>query len=367
MSERPLHLKINTQHLFHNFKVAKQYAKNAKIYAVIKANAYGVGDHLVFSVLKNEADGFALLELEKALFFRKATPKPLLLLEGVFSQEETRLAAENNIIFVCHNEEQLHWAKKAYLKNPFLSVVLKLNTGMNRLGFTLKKLSKALNFIKEMPNARWGLMAHFARADEENGVEDSFLLFQKMRQVLVENAPFLKNAPVSLANSAAILSAPKTHAEAVRPGIMLYGASPFGEKKGASDFNLKPVMNLYSSIIAVQHLEKGDSVGYGGVFRAEKPMRVGVVACGYADGYPRQTANAPLCVAGVLTQTLGRVSMDMLTCDLTSIPEAGVGAWVTLLGEDPSGIVIPAEKVAQSAHTIAYEIFSLITPRVRRI
>ena len=359
---RPIFLTIDGDSVLNNFRIVKKNALKSKAYAVIKANSYGSNDEFVFDILKNEADGFSLLELPRALFFRQKTQKPLLLLEGVFGKSEALAAAENQITAVCHCEEQLAWAMEAAKKIPNLRLALKFNTGMNRLGFTLKTLPKALKIVEKLENAEWLLMAHFAKADEEKGIESAFLTFQKMRELAIQKAPFLKNAEISLANSAAILIEPKTHLDIVRPGIMLYGASPFGSARPADSFGLKPVMALASKIIAIQHLEKGDSVGYGGTFEAPESMPIGIVACGYADGYPRIAQGAPVLVNGQKTKTIGRVAMDMLSVDLRPIPNAEIGADVELFGEN-----ISADSVAESAQTIAYEIFCAITARVPRI
>ena len=359
---RPISLSIDGNCVLHNFKTVQKNAKNSKAYAVIKANAYGNGDDFVFNILKNDADGFSLLELPRALFFREKTQKPLLLLEGVFDKNEAIVAAQHQITTVCHCQEQLAWALESAQKVPAIRLALKLNTGMNRLGFTLKTLPNALKIVKKIKNAEWLLMAHFARADEENGVDSAWSEFQKMRDIAIFNVPFLKNAEISLANSAAILGESKTHADIVRPGIMLYGASPFGVVRSLESLDLKPVMTLKSRIIAIQHLEKGDAVGYGGTFIAPEPMPIGIVACGYADGYPRIAKDAPVWVNGQKTKTIGRVAMDMLNVDLRPIQNASIGSDVELFGEN-----ISADKVAESANTIAYEIFCAMAPRVPRI
>jgi alanine racemase len=234
-----------------------------------------------------------------------------------------------------------------------LDVLLKANTGMNRLGLTPSEFSSALDRLRR--NAGIGeiaLATHFADADEARGVAWQL---ERLRRL-----PGYGSLPCSLANSAAILRYPETHCDWVRPGIMLYGCSPFPESV-AGDSGLKPVMTLESSVIAVQELRAGDEVGYGGTFRAERGMRVGVVACGYADGYPRHApTGTPIMVAGRMTRTLGRVSMDMLCADLTAIPGAGVGARVVLWGEG-----IPVERVAAAAGTVGYQLLCALAPRVR--
>jgi alanine racemase len=232
-------------------------------------------------------------------------------------------------------------------------VLLKANTGMNRLGLGPSECVQALERLRR--NARVGeitLLTHFADADEARGVGWQL---ERLRRL-----PGYGSLPCSLANSAAILRYPETHGDWVRPGIMLYGCSPFPEGVG-SESGLKPVMTLESRIIAVQELKAGDEVGYGGAFRAERSMRVGVVACGYADGYPRHApTGTPIQVAGRMTRTLGRVSMDMLCADLTPVPEAGVGARVVLWGEDA-----PVERVAAAAGTVGYQLLCAVAPRVR--
>lgn len=361
-SFRPISLHIDGCALRHNFEVVKKNVGKSKVYAVIKANAYGCDDAFVLDVLHPFADGFALLELPRALFLREKTNKPLLLLEGVFDKTEAIEAAKANITMLCHNLEQLSWAMDAAKKVEQIQLVLKFNTGMNRLGLTLKTLPKALSFIQKIPNAHWILMTHFAKADEPNGCNAALATFQTMRHFAIQHVPFLKNAPVSLANSAAILSQRNTHAHIVRPGIMLYGASPFGVKPSAKSLDLKPVLSLKSKIIAIQHLEKGAQVGYGGNFVAPETMPIGIVACGYADGYPKIAHNAPVLIDQQKSHTIGNVAMDMLCVDLRQIKKAQLGQEVELFGE-----TIPADEVAQSANTIAYEIFCAIAPRVPRI
>jgi alanine racemase len=226
---------------------------------------------------------------------------------------------------------------------------------MNRLGFTTASLAKAWQMLERLPPAEVTLMTHFAEADGERGVAWQLERFQQMVGDW--------RGPVSLANSAAILRHPPAHGDWVRPGIMLYGASPFADQS-AESLGLQPAMALESAIIGVQDLAVGDRVGYGGTFTADRPMRVGVVACGYADGYPRHApSGTPIAVIGQRTRTIGRVSMDMLACDLTNIPDAGIGAPVTLWGDGIAGRV-PADEVAAAAGTIAYELFCALSPRV---
>jgi alanine racemase len=234
-------------------------------------------------------------------------------------------------------------------------VFLKLNTGMNRLGLQASELAAAWALLKAARGVEGVvLMTHFATADEPaEGVEAQLDRFNAMTAGL--------SLPRSLANSAALLRYPQTHGDWVRPGIMLYGSSPFADQD-AEALGLRPVMTLESQVIAVQSLQAGDRVGYGGAFTAPHPMRIGIVACGYADGYPRHAGTGtPVLVNGVRTRTVGRVSMDMMSVDLTPVPEAGVGAHVTLWGEGLS-----VDEVARAAGTIGYELLCRLTSRVPR-
>lgn len=353
---RPIHARIALDAIRHNYRLAKRLAPNAKAWAVIKADAYGHGQWRAVQALRAEADGFALLECENALALREAgITQPILLLEGIFSRRDARAVVEHRLTTVIHCLEQLDLLLAA---GPFdlpIAVCLKLNTGMNRLGFTAQTLTKAWERLRSLPRIEVTLMTHFAEADGERGVAGQLENFRTMAGDW--------RGPVCLANSAAILRHPMTHGDWVRPGIMLYGASPFAEQS-AAELGLQPAMKLESRIIGVQTLAPGDRVGYGGTFTAAKQMRIGVVACGYADGYPRHApTGTPIAVMGQRTRTLGRVSMDMLVCDLSDIPAAGIGAPVTLWGKGFAGEV-PADEVAAAAGTIAYELFCALAQRV---
>jgi alanine racemase len=240
----------------------------------------------------------------------------------------------------------------AYPKSGTLDVWLKVNSGMNRLGFTPQQVAQAVEQLRRHRAVREiTLMTHFANADEPRGIAGPLALFNDVA------APY--RMPRSLANSAALLRYPEAHGDWVRPGIMLYGASPFAEMS-AQRLGLKPAMTLSSRIIATQDLRAGDEVGYGSLFRAEHAMRIGIVACGYADGYPRHAPNGtPILVDGKRTQTLGRVSMDMLYVDLSKLPQAGIGSTVVLWGEG-----MPIEEVARAAGTVSYELMCALTARV---
>lgn len=348
---RPIQATVSHQALAHNLNVVKQLAPHSKVMAVVKANGYG---HGLFNVAHglNAADGFAVLGLNEAIDLREAGfTQTILLLEGVFDVRELNIAASYHVDIVVHNAQQISMLENAGLIAP-IHVHLKMNTGMNRLGFTPKAYQQAFEALTACENVSdITLMTHFATADEAIGVETPLALFQ------ATTSPWSKAK--SVANSASVVRYPQTHLDWVRPGIMLYGASPVSGTS-IEYFNLKPVMQLTSELIAAQYLNPGDSVGYGQRFTATQPMRVGIVACGYADGYPRHAPNGtPIAVAGKLTQTLGRVSMDMLFCDITHIPEADIGSSVELWGN-----TVHVDAVAEASGTVGYELLCAVAPRV---
>lgn len=353
---RPIEARIDLAALRHNYLVAKQRIadQQAKAWAVVKADAYGHGLLRTARAIADVVDGFALLDLEAAVALRDAGfQQPILLLEGFFDAADIPVCAEYGLIPSVHRIEQLQMIRAAALAQP-LPIYLNLNTGMNRLGFTLPQLPAVLRELALSPAiGALTLMAHFAEADGGRGVAWQLETFNAMR------AQWPAGTPVSLANSAAILRHPQTVHDWARPGIMLYGGSPFADESAAS-FDLKPVMTLCSRILGVQQIAVGERVGYGGTFIAQRPTRLGIVACGYADGYPRHApSGTPILVDGRRSATLGRVSMDMLACDLTDLPAAGVGSAVVLWGEG-----LPADEVAAAAGTISYEMFCALAKRV---
>ena len=356
---RPILATIDLSALRHNLGVVRRHAKQARVLAVIKANAYGHGVVRVARALADAgADGFALLELDAAIALREAGFKQrIVLLEGFFDVSELALLAEHRIDTVVHCAEQIAMLRAAPA-GVKLNLLLKLNTGMNRLGFGSAGFADALAGLRA--NDAVGeltLMTHFANSDDARGVAWQMSAFEKMTQSLM-----LPRLPRTLANSAAILRYPQTHADWVRPGIMLYGATPFADVS-ATQLGLQPVMTLTSRLIAVQQLKAGDTVGYGGTYVAQRDTRIGVVACGYADGYPRHAPHAnngtPVRVGDAMTTTVGRVSMDMLCVDITAIPQAGVGTRVVLWGEGN-----PIDDVATAAGTVGYELMCALAPRV---
>jgi alanine racemase len=352
---RPIQAKLDLSSLENNLAVARR-STSARIMSVIKADGYGHGLLRVAEAL-SATDGYALLDIQNAVQLRDlGFRQTILLLEGFFSAEELPAIAENNLTCVIHNAEQVALLD-AYPGSGTLDVWLKVNSGMNRLGFAPQQVAQTMERLRRHRAVRdITLMTHFANADEARGVAEPLALFNEIA------APY--RIARSLANSAALLRYPATHADWVRPGIMLYGASPFAHESGgevsAQQLGLKPAMTLGSRIIATQQLSAGDEVGYGALFRAEHAMRIGVVACGYADGYPRHAPNGtPVLVNGQRTVTLGRVSMDMLYVDLSTLPQADVGSRVVLWG-----VGMPIEEVARAAGTVSYELMCALTARV---
>jgi alanine racemase len=347
---RPIQIYIDQSALENNLHRVRQVT-SARIMAVIKANGYGHGLLRVAEALA-AADGFAMLDIQDAVRLREqGYRQTLLLLEGYFDKSDLALIAEYNLSCVIHSQWQIQLLD-AYPGRATLDVWLKVNSGMHRLGFAPAQVSAAMESLRRHPAIREiTLMSHFSHADEARGVSSQL-------EVINEIGAEYRIAR-SMANSAALLRYPATHGDWVRPGIMLYGASPFADTS-ARQLGLKPVMTLSSRIIATQDLSAGDEVGYAGQFRADRAMRIGVVACGYADGYPRHApTGTQLNVDGQKTQLLGRVSMDMLCVDLTHLPQAGEGSTVTLWGGD-----LPIETVAASAKTISYDLMCAVTARV---
>ncbi len=343
---RPARALIDLQALRHNYQLARE-SSGARALAVIKADAYGHGAVRCAQALEAEADGFAVACIEEALELRAAGIRaPILLLEGFFEADELALIVEHDLWCVVHALWQLEAIEQATLRKP-ITVWLKLDSGMHRVGLHPADYQAAYQrLLASGKVAKIVLMSHFARADEldSSSASEQVAVFEAARQGL--------SAEVSLRNSPALLGWPQVPSDWVRPGIMLYGATPF-EQVNALAARLQPVMTLESKVISVRELPAGEPVGYGAKFITEKPMRIGVVAMGYADGYPRQApTGTPVLVAGQRSQLLGRVSMDMLCIDLTDVPQAGLGSTVELWGKN-----ILASDVAMAAGTIPYQIF----------
>ena len=321
---RPIYATLDLAALAHNHMRVRASVGGAKIWSVVKANAYGHGLLRVAETLAPLTDGFALVEFDGAATLRAAGIKqPILMLEGCYDNSDLQRCAEDRLTPVVHCMAQVRALEASKLSNP-VDVAVKLNTGMNRLGLEPVELPAALRLLKDNASvAGILLMTHFADADGDSGISAQLSTFRSAVEGL--------SLPLSMANSATILRYPEAHADWVRPGIMLYGSSPFPELT-AESLDLKPVMSLHSKLIATRNLQTGDAVGYGSTFVAPKPMRIGVVACGYADGYPRHApTGTPVMVAGVRTRTLGRVSMDKICVDLEPLPHAETGAPVFII------------------------------------
>ena len=357
---RPILATIHPTALSHNLARVRQATPDARVWAVVKANAYGHGIERAFDALRS-ADGFALLDLDEARRLRALDWRgPILLLEGCFEARDLELCSRLGLWHTIHCNEQINMLAAHKTQLPH-RVFLKMNTGMNRLGFAPERFRAAWTRLNALPQVEEiSLMQHFPDADGPRGIGAQLATFEAATHDLPGER--------TLSNSAAILRHADTLAERsdwVRPGIMLYGSSPDFPEHSAADWDLKPTMTLSSKIIGIQQLQTGQTVGYGSSFVAEAPMRVGVVACGYADGYPRHCGTGtPVLVGGIRTRLVGRVSMDMVTVDLTPVPQARMGSEVTLWGCARNGEVLPIDEVARAAGTVGYELMCAVAPRV---
>jgi alanine racemase len=353
---RPIEALIHTAALAHNLTRARAAAPDAKVWAVVKANAYGHGIERAYEGLRG-ADGFALLDLNEAEHVRALGWRgPVLLLEGAFELRDLELCSRLDLWHVVHCSEQIDWLATHKTHAPH-RVFLKMNSGMNRLGFKPEAYRSAWTRLNALPQVgEITLMTHFSDADGARGIARQVVAFEAATRDLPGER--------SLANSAATLRH-GVHADWVRAGIMGYGSAPDYPEHDIAHWDLRPTMTLRSKLIATQRLAAGDSVGYGSAFTASGPMTIGVAAVGYADGYPRHCASGtPVLVNGVRTSTVGRVSMDMIAVDLAPVPDAGIGSEVTLWGEGPNGTRLPIDEVARAAGTIGYELMCALALRV---
>jgi len=353
---RPVRARIDLSALTFNLTQVRRAAPDSRVMAVIKADGYGHGMLAVAGAL-GAADAFAVASLEEALQLRAAgVSKPVLLLEGVFAADELSAVVEHRFELVVHHEEQLDWLRTLDA-GADLIVWLKVNTGMNRLGFAPELALDAWDRLTDMPavvGQRW--MSHFACADEPQHPANT------KQETAFRELRAQRPAPGSLANSAALLTRPASHFDWVRPGIMLYGASPMAAGGGAP-VELRPVMTLESALIAVHQCRAGDAVGYGQGWMCPEDMPIGIVAAGYGDGYPRHVpSGTPVRLNGQTVPLIGRVSMDMLCVDLRTQPGARVGDPVVLWGDG-----LPVETIAEAAGTISYALLCGVTPRVPRV
>ncbi len=360
---RPICATIHTAALRHNLARNRQAAPDAKVWAVVKANAYGHGIERVYEGLRG-ADGFALLDLDEAQRVRTLGWRgPILLLEGVFESRDLEWCSRLDLWHTVHCDEQIDMLA-AHKTNAPHRVFLKMNSGMNRLGFTPERYRSAWTRLNALPQVdEISHMTHFSDADGQRGIGHQTAVFDEITRDLPGER--------SICNSAATLR----HVNAVsasdwiRPGISLYGSAPDYPEHNAADWELLPAMTLASKIIATQALPAGDFVGYGSKFTAEQAIQIGVVACGYADGYPRVCpTGTPVLVAGVRTRLIGRVSMDMIMVDLSPLANqrlpVGIGSEVTLWGRASTGAVLGIDEVAHAANTLGYELMCALAARV---
>lgn len=357
---RPILATIHPDALRHNLARMRQAAQDARVWAVVKANAYGHGIERTYEALRG-ADGFALLDLQEAERVRALGWRgPILLLEGAFEPRDLELCSRLGLWHAVHCEEQIAWLA-AHKTQEGHRVFLKLNSGMNRLGFTPQGYRTAWMRLNALPQVdEISHMTHFSDADGARGIAHQLAVFEEVTRDLPGER--------SLSNSAASLRHAvdaRVRGDWIRPGIAVYGSAPDFPEHAAADWDLRPTMTLSTRVIGVQQLQRGDTVGYGSSFTADGPLRIGVVACGYADGYPRHcTTGTPVLVDGVRTRLVGRVSMDMIAVDLTPVPQAGFGSEVTMWGRAVNGTVLPIDEVAASAGTLSYELMCALAARV---
>jgi len=357
---RPILATIHTAALANNLGRARAAAPDAKVWAVVKANAYGHGIERVFDPLRS-ADGFALLDLAEAQRLRALDWRgPILLLEGCFDARDLELCSRLGLWHSIHCNEQIDMLAAHKTQLPH-RVFLKMNSGMNRLGFPPERYRAAWTRLNALPQVEEiTLMTHFSDADGPKGIGAALAAFDAVTHDLPGER--------TLSNSAATLRHGDVLAgrsDWVRPGILVYGSAPDFPEHSAAGWGLQPTMTLASKIIGVQELKAGDTVGYGSSFTADGPLRIGIVACGYADGYPRHcSTGTPMLVDGVRTRMVGRVSMDMITVDLSPVPGAGIGSEVILWGRSAKSAELPIDEVAHAGGTVGYELMCALAQRV---
>jgi alanine racemase len=357
---RPILATIHTAALAHNLARMRSAAPDARVWAIVKANAYGHGIERAFDGLRS-TDGFALLDLAEAQRLRALDWRgPILLLEGCFEARDLELCSRLGLWHVVHCNEQVDMLATHKTQTPH-RVFLKMNSGMNRLGFTPERYRAAWTRLNVLPQVdEISLMTHFSDADGPKGVSAQVAAFEAVTHDLPGERSF-SNSAGALRHAGELAS----RSDWIRPGIAVYGSSPDFPERSAADWGLQPAMTLASKVIGVQTLKAGDTVGYGSSFTADGPMRIGVVACGYADGYPRHcTTGTPVLVNGQRTRMVGRVSMDMITIDLTPVPEAGMNSEVTLWGKSSHGAVLSIDEIARAAGTVGYELMCALAQRV---
>ncbi|MEO0003892.1 MAG: alanine racemase [Pseudomonadota bacterium] len=369
---RPILATVHLRALRHNLERLQRAAPDSRLWAVVKANAYGHGLERVFPALR-AADGFALLDLAEAERLRALDWRgPILLLEGCFEARDLELCSRLNLWHVVHCEEQIDWLAAHKTHQPH-RVFLKMNSGMNRLGFRAAALRSAWARLNALPQVdEISLVTHFSDADGARFGADGIAHQLEDFAAATRDLPgerSLCNSAATLRHAARALDSGKLAADWVRGGIALYGSAPDHPEHRSADWELEPTMTLASRLIAVQEVRAGESVGYGSTFIAPAGMRIGIVACGYADGYPRHAgSDAPVLVRGTRSRLVGRVSMDMLAVDLGPVeadaPPCRIGDEVVLWGLSRHGARLPVDEVAQAAGTIAYELLCAVAARV---
>ena len=358
---RPLEAHIDLDALRHNYRLACRCAPQSRSVAVIKADAYGHGALACAQALESLVPAFAVACIEEALTLRQGgIAKPIVLLEGIFSADELALVDAYGFWIAVHSQWQVDALLSASPKRP-IPVWLKVDSGMHRLGFAPDDAAAIWRQLHASSNVdALHLMSHFATADaRDNGY------FNQQMKLLQALARELK-APLCLANSPATLAWPVAHGDWNRPGVMLYGSDPLEEPSDVTR-QLLPVMTLRSEIIAMRELDEGEAVGYSGRWRAPRRSRIAVVACGYGDGYDRHAVDGtPVLVSGQRCAIAGKVSMDMLTIDVTDVPGATIGSEVVLWGKASNGEVLPVDEVARYCDTISYTLLTGVLPRAPR-
>jgi len=348
---------LSTDNLLHNLAAIKSHAPSSHVIAMIKANAYGHGLRSTALRLEPYVYSFGVASIDEALALRNVgITLPITLMEGVFEPSELPVAVNENFHVVFHNREQLLWLKIAELQQSSLTAWLKIDTGMGRLGFPIEQAEYAYVELAGSPYIKKpiGILSHFACAD----TNDHPLNQKQIKKF--EHFVKDKKGPKSLCNSAAIFSFKDHHYDMIRPGLALYGASPF-QLISAADLGLKPVMTLQTKLMSIKEVKKGSTIGYNARFVCPEDMRIGIIAMGYGDGYPWTARDGtPILINGIRCALIGRVSMDMITVDLRAYPQAHVNDTVILWGDG-----LPIEEVAQYTQQCPYDILTAVQLRVR--
>lgn len=351
---RPTHIYIDVSALLYNFQRVQYYAPGKKIIAMVKANAYGCGVAAIVPILEHRVAAFGVACLEEALTIRKLGSRAeCILFQGIFSPEDLIYLQQYHLQCVVHHSHQIQWIL-AHRTKEKIKIWLKIDSGMHRLGFKPDKVEEVMRALLQCPWVEcMGFMTHLACADTPNAPLNASQL-----QTFQDSTLSYPNMARSMANSAAIISLPQTHADIIRPGIMLYGVSPFGYIS-SQELGLRPVMQFVSQITAIHHYPANTPIGYGATWKSPNPSRIGVVPVGYGDGYPRHVSpQTPVWIRGHLVPIVGRISMDMLNIDLTKTPFIQEGDTVELWGKN-----LMVEEIARKANTLAYELLCQASQR----